>query len=84
MDSLLGFLGCESLVRLAFYPDLLCLYEYCNWGCAGCLHAVAGEGWALKEILNPLPGPKSRSAVCGYSVVFGLLLCICIRMFNVL
>ena len=37
-----------------------------GWGCTYCLHAVVGEGWARKEFLNPLPGPKSRSAVCGY------------------
>ena len=30
------------------------------------LHTVVGEGWYHKDFLNPLPGPKSRSAVCGY------------------
>ena len=37
-----------------------------GWGCAVCLHTVVGEGRARKEFFNPLPGPKSRSAVCGY------------------
>ena len=37
-----------------------------GWGCAICLHTVVGEGRARKEFLNPLPGPKFRSAVCGY------------------
>ena len=37
-----------------------------GWGCTFCLHAVVGEGWYHKDFLNPLPGPKSRSAVCGY------------------
>ena len=37
-----------------------------GWGCTFCLHTVVGEGWHLKDFLNPLPGPKSRSAVCGY------------------
>ena len=32
-----------------------------GWGCTFCLHTVVGEGF-----LNPLPGPKSRSAVCRY------------------
>ena len=48
------------------------------------LHTVAEEGRAHKEFLDPLPGPKSRSAVCGYCVVLGLLLCLYIHMFNVL
>ena len=37
-----------------------------GWGCACCLHTVVGEGRACKKFLNLLPGPKSRSAVCGY------------------
>ena len=37
-----------------------------GWGCTFCLHAVVGEGWYHKDFLNPLLGPKSRSAVCGY------------------
>ena len=37
-----------------------------GWGCTFCLHTVVGEGRRLKDFLNPLPGPKSRSAVCGY------------------
>ena len=37
-----------------------------GWGCAVCLHTVVGEGRARKEFFNPLPGPKSRSALCGY------------------
>ena len=55
-----------------------------GWGCAWCLHAVVGEDWARKEILNPIPGRMSRSAVCGYCVAFGILLCLYISMFNVL
>ena len=35
-------------------------------GCTFCLHTVVGEGRHLKDFLNPLPGPKSRSAVCRY------------------
>ena len=35
-------------------------------GCAYSLHTVVVEGRDHKEFLNPLPGPKSRSAVCGY------------------
>ena len=31
---------------------------------------------APKKIPNPQPGPKSRSAVCGYCVVLALLLCL--------
>ena len=48
-----------------------------GWGCAYCLHTVVGEGRARKEFLNPLLGPKSRSAVCGYCYLrpFTLLLC---------
>ena len=45
-----------------------------GWGCAWYLHAVVGKGWAFKEILNSLLGPKSRSAVCEYCVLFSLLL----------
>ena len=37
-----------------------------GWGCTFCLHTVVGEGWYHKDFLNQLPGPKSRSAVCGY------------------
>ena len=37
-----------------------------GWGCTFCLHTVVGEGWRHKDFLNPLPGPKSGSAVCGY------------------
>ena len=37
-----------------------------GWGCTFCLHTVVGEGWRHKDFLNPLPGPKSRSALCGY------------------
>ena len=37
-----------------------------GWGCTFYLHVVVGEGWYHKDFLNPLPGPKSRSAVCGY------------------
>ena len=37
-----------------------------GWGWACWLHTVVGEGRARKEFLNPLPGPKSRFAVCGY------------------
>ena len=37
-----------------------------GWGCAICLHTLTEEGKVRKEFLNPLPGPKSRSAVCGY------------------
>ena len=55
-----------------------------GWGRAYCLHTVVGEGRAHKEFLNPLPGLKSRSAVCGDIVVLGLLLCLYICMFNVL
>ena len=35
-----------------------------GWGCTFCLHTVVGEGRRHKDFLNPLPGPKSRSAVC--------------------
>ena len=51
-------------------------------GCAWCFHVVIGEGRALKEILNPLLGPKSKFAVCGYCVVLGLLLYLYICMFH--
>ena len=37
-----------------------------GWGCTFCLHTVVGESWNHKDFLNPLPGPKSRSTVCGY------------------
>ena len=37
-----------------------------GWRCTFCLHTVVGEGRRLKDFFNPLPGPKSRSAVCGY------------------
>ena len=37
-----------------------------GWGSACYLHTVVGEGRARKELLNPLPGPKSKSAVCEY------------------
>ena len=37
-----------------------------GWGCTFCLHTVVGEGRRRKDFLNPLPGPKSRSAVCRY------------------
>ena len=37
-----------------------------GWGCACCLHTVVREGRPHKEFLNPLPGPKSSSAVCGH------------------
>ena len=37
-----------------------------GWGCAIRLLTVVGEGGARKEFLNQLPGPKSRSAVCGF------------------
>ena len=30
------------------------------------LTEIVGEGWRHKDLLNPLPGPKSRSAVCRY------------------
>ena len=33
---------------------------------SGNKYSLFGEGRARKEFLNPLPGPKSRSAVCGY------------------
>ena len=36
-----------------------------GWGCEWCLQKVVEEGRAFKEIRNPLPGPKSKSAVCG-------------------
>ena len=55
-----------------------------GWGCAWCLHRVVGEGRAHKELLNPLPGPKSRFAVCVDIVILGLSLCSYICMFNVL
>ena len=35
-----------------------------DWGCACYLHTVVGEGQYRKELFNPLPGPKSRPAVC--------------------
>ena len=47
-----------------------------GWGCAYCLHAVVGEGRARKEFLSPLPGPKSRSAVCGYCCPWPFILLI--------
>ena len=37
-----------------------------DWGCACCLHTVVGEGQYRKELFNPLPGPKSKPAVCRY------------------
>ena len=37
-----------------------------GWGCTFCLHTVVGEGRYHKDFLNPLPGPKPRSAVCGH------------------
>ena len=66
IHSSLGFLGCErelSDVKLipVYYMSIVT-----GWGCACCLHTVVGEGRAHKELLNPLPGPKSRSAVSEY------------------
>ena len=43
-----------------------------GWGYACCLHTVVGEGKVRKELLNLLPGPKSRSTVCGYVNIFSL------------
>ena len=65
MHSSLGFLGCESWVRVKLIP-VYCTGIVTGWGCTFCLHIVVGEGRRLKAFLNPLPGPKSRSAVCGY------------------
>ena len=48
-----------------------------GWGCACRLRKVVGEGRAHKELLNPLPGPKSRSAVCGYCRPWPFTLLIC-------
>ena len=39
-----------------------------GWGCAWCVHAVVGEGWAVTEIFNLLLDPKSRFAVCEYCI----------------
>ena len=59
-----------------------------GWGCTFCLHAVVGEGWYHKDFLNPLPGPKSRSAVCGYCRPWPFTLLIFVRVisfsFNIL
>ena len=43
-----------------------------GWGCTFCLHTVVGEGRRLKDFLNPLPGPKSRSAVSCMSILSSL------------
>ena len=46
---------------------------------------VVGEGRARKEFLNPLTGPKSRSAVCGYCCPWPLTLLmyfICLMSFS--
>ena len=58
------------MVKPVYYMSIVT-----DWGCTCCLHTVVGEGQARKELLNPLPGPKSRNAVCGY--------CLYICMFNV-
>ena len=48
-------------LKITYYTSIVT-----GWGCTFCLHTVVGEGWYHKDLLNPLPGPKSRSAVCGY------------------
>ena len=53
IHSLLGFLGCESWVRL-HWSFIQHYYYYIStvihWGCAWCLLAVVGEGWVLKDV----------------------------------
>ena len=73
----------EKALYLVDYP-LYYMSTVTGWGYAWCLHTVLGEGRAHKEILNPLPVPKFRSAMFRYCVVLGLLLCLYIHVFNVL
>ena len=54
-------IGCNQNTVLVFNPGIVT-----GWGCTFCLHTVVGEGRRRKDFLNPLPGPKSRSAVCRY------------------
>ena len=62
--------GTHSIFSLSL-SLALCCYTHVytgivtGWGCTFCLHTVVGECRLLKDFLDPLPGPKSRSAVCG-------------------